>query len=230
MDHFTSYCWLFPLNAKSQVASIFVQFRALVERQFNHQIKNVYINNGGEFVALRSYFNQNGISWLTMAPYTPEQNVTSERRHRHILETTRALLHHAKLPPTFWSYAAQTSIYLIAGSLHLSCKIGVSSSSYSIAHPMTPNFWSLGVFAIRGSNHIILANLKIHLSHAYLWDTLLLKVLTSVLISSPIACLFHAMFNFLKTYFHICRIQPNQIPNLLAPHLSSSHKIWALPY
>lgn len=62
VDHFTKYCWLFPMSAKSQLASLFVQFHLLVDRQFHRQITNVYSDNGGEFVALRSHFTYNGIS------------------------------------------------------------------------------------------------------------------------------------------------------------------------
>lgn len=42
-----------------------------------------------------------------------EQNGLAERRHRHIVETGKALLHHAKLPHTFWSFAFQAAVYLI---------------------------------------------------------------------------------------------------------------------
>lgn len=72
VDHYTKYCWLFQLRVKSDVATVFSQFKLLVEKQFGEVIKNVYSDNGGEFVALRSFFNTNGISWLTTAPYTPE--------------------------------------------------------------------------------------------------------------------------------------------------------------
>lgn len=93
------------MNAKSQVASIFHNFRPLVENQFGHKIKNFYTDNGGEFQALRSTLVHLGISWLTTAPHTPQQNDVSEWRNKHILEVGRALLHHANLPPKFWTFA-----------------------------------------------------------------------------------------------------------------------------
>ncbi|KAD2806062.1 hypothetical protein E3N88_39439 [Mikania micrantha] len=70
-------------------------------------------DNGGEFIALTPYLQQNGISHLTTPAHTPEQNGTAERRHRHIVETGLSLLHHAKLPLTFWSHAFQTAVHLI---------------------------------------------------------------------------------------------------------------------
>lgn len=113
VDSYTKYCWFFPMVHKSDVKSIVEKFHPLAERQFGLPIRNFYSDNGGEFVALKSYFATHGIQWLTTAPHTPEQNGIVERRHRHIVETGKALLHHAKLPPTFWSFAFQTSVYLI---------------------------------------------------------------------------------------------------------------------
>ncbi|KAM1092092.1 hypothetical protein ACFX19_019727 [Malus domestica] len=46
-------------------------------------------------------------------PHTPEQNRLPERKHRHIIETSITLLRTASLPPSFWSYACQASVYLI---------------------------------------------------------------------------------------------------------------------
>lgn len=84
----------------------------LVEKQFKFTIINFYNDNGGEYLALCAYLNLNGISWLTIAPHTPKQNGTSERRHCYILETGKVVLHHSGLP-TYLSHAFQMEIYLI---------------------------------------------------------------------------------------------------------------------
>jgi hypothetical protein len=41
VDAYTKYIWFFPLAAKSDVFKIFLQFQALVERQFTTKIKSV---------------------------------------------------------------------------------------------------------------------------------------------------------------------------------------------
>lgn len=91
--------WFFPLKLKSQVAATFTQFKALVENQFQTKIGVLYTDNGGEFIALKSFLAQQGISHLTTPPHhTPEHNGLVERHHRHIVETGLSLLTHAAMP------------------------------------------------------------------------------------------------------------------------------------
>jgi hypothetical protein len=40
IDHYTKYIWFYPINAKSCVKSIFPQFKHLVEKRFQSQIKS----------------------------------------------------------------------------------------------------------------------------------------------------------------------------------------------
>ena len=43
----------------------------------------------------------------------PKQNGTAERKNRHILETTRALLINAHVPNRYWSDAVATAVHLL---------------------------------------------------------------------------------------------------------------------
>ena len=95
------------------MSQIFPIFKNLVENQLTFKIKTLYFDNGGEFIKLSTFLQQHGISHLTTPPYTLEHNGLSERKHRHVVETARCLLHHASLPLHFWSYAFQTAAYLI---------------------------------------------------------------------------------------------------------------------
>lgn len=101
------------MKNKSDVSVIFPQFKAIVEKYFNLPIVALYSDNGGEFVKLEPFLSINGISHYTTPPHTPELNATAERRHRHIVETARALIHHANLPSTFWSFSFRVVVYLI---------------------------------------------------------------------------------------------------------------------
>jgi len=46
--------WFYPMSAKSQVPSIFPQFKMLVEKRFQSIIKALYSDNGGEFLSLKT--------------------------------------------------------------------------------------------------------------------------------------------------------------------------------
>ncbi|XP_055959642.1 fatty acid amide hydrolase-like isoform X5 [Mercurialis annua] len=143
VDHFTKYVWLYPLQAKSEVAAIFPLFQALVEKQFNSQIRNFYSDNGGEFVALRHYFATKGISWYTTAPHTPQQNGTAERRHRQLLAIGRALLSHSGLPIKYWSYAIETAAYLYN---RMPTSLLNDRCPYEALFQKSPNYAKLRVF------------------------------------------------------------------------------------
>jgi len=97
VDHYTKYIWFYPMVTKSSVSIIFPHFKKFVETRFQKFIKTLYSNNGDEFIALKSYLLHHGISHYTTAPYTPQQNGVSKRRHRHLVETGLTLLHDAHL-------------------------------------------------------------------------------------------------------------------------------------
>jgi len=85
----------------------------MIQNRFNANIKSLYSDNDGEFIALQPFLTLHGISHYTTAPHTPQQNGVSERRHRQIVETCKTLLSHANLPSYFWSYAFPTTTYII---------------------------------------------------------------------------------------------------------------------
>jgi transposase InsO family protein len=113
VDHFTRYIWLYPMKRKSDVQTIFPKFKSLVENFFHHKIKILYTDNGGEYIGLRPFLQNHGISHHTTPPHTPEHNGISERRNRHIAETGLSLLHHSGSPLTYWLHAMTTAAYLI---------------------------------------------------------------------------------------------------------------------
>jgi hypothetical protein len=54
-----------------------------------------------------------GISHRLSCPHTHQQNGVVERKDRHIVETSLALLSHAHVPLEYWDYAFQIACYLI---------------------------------------------------------------------------------------------------------------------
>lgn len=70
---------------------------------------------GGGYRNVFAYLNNNGISHRVFFPHRHEHNGNTERKHRHVVDTGLALLKHASLPLTYWSYAFETANFLVSG-------------------------------------------------------------------------------------------------------------------
>ena len=81
VDHYTKYILLYLLRQKSDVHSTFFAFKQVVENYFTTTIKTLYIDNGGEFLALYSSPTTHGIAHISTPPHTPKHNGYSESRH-----------------------------------------------------------------------------------------------------------------------------------------------------
>ena len=69
-------------------------FIAMIENQFETTVKIVRTDNDLEFINTEATiaFKTKGIVNQKTCPYTPQQNGVVERKHKHLLETARALL------------------------------------------------------------------------------------------------------------------------------------------
>jgi hypothetical protein len=112
VDAFSRFTWVYPMQSKSEVMPIFLKFQTMVERLLNAKIKSVQIDWGGEYRSLHTHFQSTRINHRISCPHTHQQGCV-ERKHRHLIETTLALLADSSLPKTFWDEAYLASCYLI---------------------------------------------------------------------------------------------------------------------
>ena len=115
VDDFTRFTWVHLLKSKSQVYDVLINFLAYVENQFKTTVLSIRSDNALELSAglVAQLCKTKGILQQTSCAYTPQQNGVVERKHRHLLETARALSLQAKLPLKFWGDSILCATYLI---------------------------------------------------------------------------------------------------------------------
>ena len=101
IDDHSKGVWVYLLKDKTEVGHTLRNLFALICRQFNGVVKIVWSGNGIEFTCLDDYFVESDITHQTSCVGTPQQNVSVERKHCHILNVARALRFQANLPIEF---------------------------------------------------------------------------------------------------------------------------------
>ena len=112
-DDYTRKSWVYFTKARSNLRTLFTEFKTLVELESGYKIKAVRCDNASEYKALGDLFLRDyGIQFEYTTPYTPEQNGVAERLNRSLITMARSMLLDAKLPIRFWGDAVATACYL----------------------------------------------------------------------------------------------------------------------
>ena len=103
------------MKTQAELFSIFQKFHAEIRTQFNTSIHILRSGNAEQYFSmpLSSFMSSHGILHQSSCDYTPQQNGVAERKNRHLVETTRTLLLHHKVPQRFWGDAILPACYLI---------------------------------------------------------------------------------------------------------------------
>lgn len=152
--------WIYPLVRKSDVLSIFIVFKKMVQNYFSrtiqaiHTIKVVQTDGGGEFTSkpFTNFLRHHGIAQQISCPHTLQQNGVVERKHRHIVEMGLCLLSQSHLPSSFWVEAFSTAVFLIN---RLPMPQLRNMSPYEKLLNRAPNYRFLKVFGCTCFPHLV---------------------------------------------------------------------------
>ena len=114
IDDYSRYTFVYFMKNKSEVFEKFKEFHTYVVNITGKPVKILRSDNGGEYTSkeFESYLKENGITHQLSVPYNPAQNGVAERMNRTIMELTRSMLSHARMPNEFWAEAVNTSVYV----------------------------------------------------------------------------------------------------------------------
>src|SRR4051812_5036196 len=103
------------MRSHSEVLSIYQRFAAMVRTQYSTPIRVFRADSSGEYISqmLRGVLAEQGTLAQFSYHVSHSQNVVAERKHRHLLETTRSMMISSCLPPHSWAEAVATLTYLI---------------------------------------------------------------------------------------------------------------------
>lgn len=116
VDDKSRMTWTHLLSCKGNAFTVIKAFIAMVSTQFRTSVQTIRTDNAfelGSAFAHAQYLSSHGILHQTSCPHTPQQNGVVERKHKHLLETSRALLFQSKLPIKYWGECVFTATYLI---------------------------------------------------------------------------------------------------------------------
>ena len=122
VDDYTSAYYVFFIKTKDQVFSMFKTFHKYIQTALGYHLRNIRSNQGGEFLSkeFEAYIHEQGLGQQLTAPDTPMQNGCAEHANRTIVESARAMLHHAGMTYGFWEFAVATATYVRNHSPHRS--------------------------------------------------------------------------------------------------------------
>ena len=103
------------MKTRAKLFSIFQNFHAEVQTQFNTSIRILRCDNAKEYLSasFSSFMSLHEILHQSSYAYTPQQNGVAKRKNRHLVDTAHSFLLCHKVPQRFLGDAILAACYLI---------------------------------------------------------------------------------------------------------------------
>jgi len=104
VDDYSRGTWTHLMVTKDEALALIKRFVIMAKVQFEQHVKIIRSDNAlelGRSQEALSFFAEFGIKHETSCVHTPQQNGVVERKHKHLLEVSRALMFQSSLPLKF---------------------------------------------------------------------------------------------------------------------------------
>ena len=95
IDNFLCKICMYVLKTKNEVLTRFRKWRTLLERQSEHVMMVLRMDNSGKYMSktFDDFLSKHGIAWQASSPYALQQNSVMERANRIIVEMVWSMIH-----------------------------------------------------------------------------------------------------------------------------------------
>lgn len=145
VDDHSRVTWIQLLRHKSDAYEAIEEFVNMGKNQFNKHVKVIRSDNALEFddKKCKPFFARLGIIHQTSCVDRPEQNGRAERKHRNILEMSRALRFQSGLPLQFWGDSVMCAVHI---TNRLPSGVLNNQSPFEVLFKTPPTYLHLKVF------------------------------------------------------------------------------------
>ncbi|XP_074297866.1 uncharacterized protein LOC141628658 [Silene latifolia] len=145
VDDHSRATWVYLMHNKFEAAKLLMLFYKFIETQFSKTIKILRSDNALELTEgdNKEFLLSKGIWHQTTCVDRPQQIGVVERKHKHLLEISRAIRFSSDLPLSFWGDCVLTAAFLIN---RLPTPLLRNKTPYEMLFNKVPNYDRIRVF------------------------------------------------------------------------------------
>jgi transposase InsO family protein len=145
IDDLSHFTWVYFMKHCNEMLSIYKTFAQMIHAHFDAPIRVFRADSAREYLsgALHQFVSEQGTLPQFSCLGVHTQNGVVEHKHRHLLETARALMIASSIAHHFWAEAISTTTYLINIQPSSALKGGIPYD-HLFGHP--PDYSSLCLF------------------------------------------------------------------------------------